>query len=120
MTDDAKDTATVTYRVSDLLDQIKIAQAQGFARLETNLSMKADKSDLAGLAGRIDKHDEKIGGLEQWRRDSELVDEATTSVQLEHTAKSWNWKRRTVAVLASIGMIVATVLGPYLAIHLHF
>lgn len=116
MPEETLDEPTITYKLRDILDQIKLAQAQGFARIDANLSIKADKSDIDRLETRLDSHATRLDDVEQWQHDNEV----TTNVHFQRNAIQWSWRRRAFAVAGSIGLMVATVFGPYLAIHLHF
>lgn len=76
------DDAEVRYTVRDLLDRIRADQSAGFARIETAMSGKADKADVARLEARLDQHARRLDGnterladLEQQQRDQRTTRE---------------------------------------------
>lgn len=111
---DLPDDAQVTYTVRELLRDIKDQQTAGFSRVELSLEAKADKADVARMEVRLDNHAERLGSLEQERRDNKLMSETAR----EHSSRRWTMRSKILYSLGTIGMICATVLGPYIGAHL--
>ena len=105
------DDPAVRYSVRDLLARIdgKIDS------LTTSVALKADKADLDRIESRLDGHDSRIVGLETWKHDKEVA--ATVHQQRDNR---WSAKKKTVVgALGTLGLLVATVLGPWLGTHWH-
>lgn len=105
--------AVVTISVRDLLTEMRAEQAAGFARLETALASKADRSELSKLEARVDGHADRLDKVEGWQHDREL----TVNVHTEHQQRAWTLRSKIAATLLSVAMLVATLLAPYFATH---
>lgn len=85
----------VTYDVSDLLDRIGTRLDQGFARVETALVGKADKSDLAAINARLEEHGREIGRI----KDQMRSDEAASAAVAAQRAAWRDWRRWAVGLV---------------------
>jgi hypothetical protein len=105
--------AQVKYTVKELLAHIKDEQTAGFARIETSLSMKADKADVERLEKQLDSHAGRIESLERSRDQSETA----AKIHAVRDDEFWTFKRRTVGVILTMLTALATFVGPWLATH---
>lgn len=88
MTDPDKDNIAVTYTVKELLASMQREQAAGFARIETSMSSKADKSDVARMEARLDAHGKALD--EHRTHISELQIQAREEVRARQAAERTN------------------------------
>jgi len=116
------DNAQVIFTVRELLDQIRTEQATGFARLETKLASKADKSDVArmesrldGHSQRLDAHGEVIEGLTQWRHDREVA----AGVHQRRDQRTWTFRQKLAAGICTLLLVAGAYVGPILGSHIH-
>lgn len=98
------DEPTISFTVSELLQQIKADQASGFARMEVKLDNKADKADVASIQSDLAHYGERLGKVEDWRRAVEVSRE--TSRERAETAASNSQRRWNV--LLGLAMVVLT------------
>lgn len=91
----------------NLLDRIGTRIDAGFARVETKMDGKADKSDIARIDRRLDEHGRSIGALKDRQRSEEAAAEAV-SVARSHTIDRRRWVIGTAAVtLAALPTVLA-------------
>ena len=110
---DQAGSAIVTYDVRDLLADIKTAQTAGFARLEFAVAAKADKADVARMEARLDHQAREIAGVQKWQHDKDV----TEAVHGEHEKRSFTFRQKLGAMIATVCLLLATMLGPYLGAH---
>lgn len=97
---------TITYRVADLLDQIRKEQTAGFSRLERSLELKADKADLEAFEGRLNALRNDVRELEKERDERQTA--AKTHAQLVGRAEEF--RRWVIPVLLTVALVVVTAL----------
>lgn len=100
------DNAVVTYGVKELLAALREELSNGFVRLETALSGKADKADLAEIRGELKAHGEEIGRLKEKESEREAAAEAHTRILDRQT----EWRRWAVPALLTAVMVIVMVL----------
>lgn len=102
-----RDDVRIEYTVKELLGDLKKEQTAGFARIEVSMSGKADKADVARMEARLDAHGERLGTLEQARRDDQTF----------QSARAWNWGRweKVGAFMVGSALVIGGALLPTLA-----
>ncbi|HEX3539666.1 MAG TPA: hypothetical protein VHT75_04405 [Acidimicrobiales bacterium] len=99
------DEPTISFTVSELLQQIKADQTAGFARMEVKLDNKADKADVASIQSDLAHYGERLGKVEDWRRTMEVSRE--TGREHAETAAVSSQRRWNVA----LGLTMALLTG---------
>jgi hypothetical protein len=105
---------TISFTVSELLQQIKADQTAGFARMEVKLDNKADKADVASIQSDLAHYGERLGKVEDWRRTIEVSRE--TNRERAETATT-NSQRRWNVVLSAAMVILTGALVLVAVVH---
>ena len=100
------------YSIKEVVDITRSEQTKGFAKLETLLSTKADKSDVERLATDLSAHrketDRRFVHLEEANTAFRAVDDARTASR----AGRWTiWGLIVASVAAVAGIVTAIVLA---------
>lgn len=94
------------------LDTLIQGQSEGFARVETAMRNKADKSDLAKLEGRMEEHGRQIAELQSWRHDRQVEVQYQTSQKamiLTRREKLWGAVVAALTLAALWGAVIVVL-----------
>lgn len=111
ITEDAAGNLVIQTSLIAKLDEIAAGQSAGFARIETAMKGKADKSDLAKLEGRLDEHGKQLAELQAWRHDREVA----SGVHAQRDEKVFTRRQKAWGAVAGVLTMTGIWLGPIIA-----
>lgn len=109
-----------------LLERIEKNQIEGFTRLETQLSQKADKSDVQRVEDRLDEaytrldsHQRDIEGLKAKEHDEAIQIQVIKTQKSKFRTRAYYVWSKLWYVVFTVALILATALSGYFGSHLH-